>query len=156
MILPCGVQTSNKVIAHDPIRGRLRQVPAGAGTAGGEQSPVSVHASIHSSHSTHEFRLFRLFRGSMNPPCDENSRTQTTPNFQLISPGFTCFQLVSPNFTSRPQGGHGPKQHFPPKSSKFPRKRFRLRPHWRKFADQNHPNTPPLQHSIPLRPNQGQ
>jgi len=102
MILPCGVQTSNKVIAHDPIRGRLRQVPAGAGTAGGEQSPVSVRASIHSSHSHHEFRLFR---GAITPRRDENSRTRTTPDFQLISPGFTWFQLVSPNFTSGPQGG---------------------------------------------------
>jgi len=78
-------------------------VPAGAGTAGGEQSPVSVRASIHSSHSNHEFRLFR---GAIAPRRDENSRTRTTPDFQLISPSFTSFHLIS---LPGHRGGRAPK-----------------------------------------------
>jgi hypothetical protein len=84
------------------VRRRIREDAASAGAEGGEKHPVSNRAYPQSGHSTHGFRLFR---GSMTPPRDENSRINTTPNFHLISPGFTCFQLVSPNFTSRPQGG---------------------------------------------------
>ena len=104
------------------VQGRRRVDAPGAGAAGGEKYPVSDRACIHSSQCAREFRLFRRFKGSMTSPRDEDSRINAAPNFQLISPNFTCFQLVSPNFTSRPQGGACPQTAFPAKIVEVPLK----------------------------------